>query len=146
MTKNINTNFIENKEYKDFICEIKEGINRAKNTAILRVNTELVKLYYNIGKQIVEKQKKSKWGDGLIGQMEIDLKLAFPEMTGFSRRNLFYIKDLYILTRSNKNVPQLVAQIPWGHTRLIIDKTKDIKEIEFYIKKNYRKLLVKVYS
>lgn len=135
MTKNINTNFIENKEYKDFIYEIKEGIKRAKNTAVLRVNTELVNLYYSIGKQIVEKQKVSKWGDDLIGQIEVDLKLAFPDMTGFSRINLFYMKNLYLLTHLNENVPQLVEQIPWGHTRLIIDKIKDIKEIEFYIQK-----------
>lgn len=114
MTKNINTNFIENKEYRDFIHQIKEGINRAKNIAVLKVNTELVNLYYNIGRQIVEKQKVSKWGDDLIGQIEVDLKLAFPEMGGFSRRNLNYMKDLYSLTESDKNVPQLVAQIPWG--------------------------------
>ena len=76
----------------------------------------------------------SHWGDDLIGQIEVDLRLAFPDITGFSRRNLIYMKDVYSLTESDKNVPQLVAQIPWGHTRLIIDKIKDITEAEFYIK------------
>ncbi len=135
MTKNINNNFIQDKEYRDFIYKIKEDIKRAKNIVVLKVNIELINLYFNIGKQIVEKQKVSNWGDDLIGQIELDLRLAFPEMKGFSRRNLNYMKDLYILTEPDKNVPQLVAQIPWGHTRLIINKTKDIKEIEFYIKK-----------
>jgi predicted nuclease of restriction endonuclease-like (RecB) superfamily len=102
MIKNINNNFVENKEYLDFIHQIRESIKHAKNTAILKVNTELVSLYYNIGKLIVEKQKVSKWGEGLIGQIEIDLKLAFPMMCGFSRRNLIYMKDIYsrILTNS----------------------------------------------
>lgn len=126
---------MQNKEYLDFIYEIKEGIKQAKNNAVIRVYTELINLYFNIGKQIVEKQKVSSWGDDLIGQIEIDLKLAFPEMKGFSRRNLNYMKGLYILTEPDKNVPQLVAQIPWGHTRLIIDKIKDINEVGFYIKK-----------
>ena len=134
MTKNINTNFIENKEYRDFIHQIKEGIKHAKNIAVLKVNTELVNLYYNIGRQIVEKQKVSKWGDDLIGQIEVDLKLAFPEMGGFSRRNLNYMRRLYIFVSPSSKVQQLVAQIPWGHVTVILAQIKGINEAEFYIK------------
>jgi predicted nuclease of restriction endonuclease-like (RecB) superfamily len=90
-------------------------------------------LYYTIGKQIVLKQKETDWGDNLIGQMEKGLKQAFPEMSGFSRRNLIYMRKFYQFIGENEKVPQLVAQIPWGHIRLILDKIRDLDEAIFYI-------------
>lgn len=135
MIKDNHIDFVKNKEYLDFIREIKEGVAGAQRNAVLKVNGELIALYFAIGKKIAEKQKVSSWGDDLIGQMERDLSSAFPDMKGFSRVNLFYMKKLYMLTGSSKNVPQLVEQIPWGHTRLILDKVKDLAEAEFYIQK-----------
>lgn len=86
--------FLNTSDYQDFIHQIKQSIRQARNKAIRSVNSELINLYYSIGKQIVEKQKKSNWGENLIGQMELDLKKDFPDMTGFSRSNLFYMKKL----------------------------------------------------
>lgn len=128
-------NFLITKEYQSFIENIKENIQQARNRAIRSVNGELIGLYYSLGKQIVEKQKNSNWGDDLIGQIEIDLKIAFPGMKGFSRRNLNYMRNLYTFFGGREKVPQLVARIPWGHIRLILDKIENRKEAEFYIQK-----------
>jgi predicted nuclease of restriction endonuclease-like (RecB) superfamily len=74
-------------------------------------------------------------GDDLIGQMELDLKQAFPDMKGFSRRNLIYMRRMYKFFHNDEFVPQAVAQIPWGHIRLILDKMKDTQEAYFYVNK-----------
>lgn len=127
--------FLNTSDYQDFIHQIKQSIRQARNKAIRSVNSELINLYYSIGKQIVEKQKKSNWGENLIGQMELDLKKDFPDMTGFSRSNLFYMKKLFLFFGEQEIVPQAVGQIPWGHIRLILDKIKDSKEALFYVQK-----------
>ncbi len=131
MTKKI----IITKEYQNFINSIKQNVLQARSFAIRKVNSELINLYYSIGKGIFLKQKETNWGDDLIGQMEQDLKKAFPEMTGFSRTNLFYMKKFFIFFGKEEKVPQLVGQIPWGHIRLILDKIKNKPEATFYIQK-----------
>ena len=129
MTKKI----IITKEYQDFIHSIKQSVLHARNIAVRKVNSELINLYYSIGKEIFLKQKETNWGDDLIGQLENDLKEAFPDMTGFSRSNLFYMKKFFIFFEKKEKVPQLVGQIPWGHIRLILDKIKAKPEASFYI-------------
>ncbi len=127
--------FLATQDYRTFISQIKQSIKRARNKAIRSVNSELISLYYNLGRQIIEKQKQTDWGEDLIGQIEMDLKRAFPDSTGFSRRNLNYMRKFYNFFGSNEKVPQAVAQIPWGHIRLILDKIKDYAEAEFYVQK-----------
>lgn len=114
----MNQDFIITPDYHDFISQIKHNIAQARNRAVRSVNSELIRLYFSIGQQIVEKQKSSDWGTDLIGQIESDLKKEFPDMTGFSRRNLNYMRNLYIFFGEDTKVQQLVAQIPWGHTRI----------------------------
>lgn len=126
---------ITSKKYQNFIKTIKENIIQAKNKAIRKVNFELIHLYYFIGKEICLKQKETQWGDNLIGQLEKDLRRFFPDMTGFSRRNLIYMKRFYEFFENKSFVPQPVAQIPWGHIRLILDKIKNIEKAYFYINK-----------
>ncbi len=128
-------NFLITSDYHIFISQIKQSIQQARNKAIRTVNSELINLYYSIGKQIVEKQKTSHWGEDLIGQIEIDLRQSFPDIKGFSRSNLFYMKKLFLFFEEQQIVPQAVGQIPWGHIRLILDKIKERKEAEFYIQK-----------
>jgi predicted nuclease of restriction endonuclease-like (RecB) superfamily len=123
------------KEYQDFISSIKKSVLQARNIAVRKVNSELINLYYLIGKEIFLKQKETGWGDNLIGQIEKDLKEAFPDMSGFSRTNLFYMKKFFGFFGKTEKVPQLVGQIPWGHIRLILDKIKDKSEAIFYIQK-----------
>jgi len=122
--------FLATQDYRTFIIQIKQSIQQARNRAIRSVNSELIGLYYKIGKQIVQKQENSNWGEDLIGQIEIDLKTAFPDLRGFSRANLFYMRNFFLFFGKAEFVPQLVGQIPWGHIRLILEKIKASEQIE----------------
>lgn len=86
----------KNRIYKSWLSEIKQQIQQAQLKASIVVNKELLSLYWLIGKEICEKEINSNWGDGLIDQLSIDLLKAFPEIKGFSRTNLFYIKKWYV--------------------------------------------------
>lgn len=125
--------FLTDIEYKSFIKDIKDNIRNSRQIAIRKVNTELIMLYYNIGKNIVIKQKTSNWGDDLIGQIEKDLKEEFSDLSGFSRRNLIYMRNLYVFFQDDQIVQQVVAQIPWGHIIVILTKVKNLNEAMFYI-------------
>ena len=128
-------NIIITPEYQDFIKDLKTSIVQARHIAVRKVNTEIINLYYNLGKAIYEKQQETKWGDNFLAQIEQDLKETFPEMSGFSRANLFYMKKFYVFFGEKEKIPQAVGQIPWGHVRLILDKIKNLTEAEFYINK-----------
>lgn len=128
-------NFLITPDYRSFINQIKQSITQARTKAVRSVNIELIGLYYSIGKQIVLKQKESNWGEDLIGQIEIDLKTSFPDLSGFSRRNLNYMRSLYNFIGEDIKVQQLVAQIPWGHVIVIMAKIKEKEVALFYIQK-----------
>lgn len=91
----------KNKTYKSWLGQIKQQIQQAQIKAAIVVNKELLSLYWLIGKEIAEKESNSNWGDGLIEQLSIDLLKAFPEIKGFSRTNLFYIKKWYLFYTQN---------------------------------------------
>lgn len=135
MTQIEKKNFQISNEYSQFLNNIKIDIKRARNKAFTSVNTELIKLYFSIWKNITIKQNNSNWWDDFIGQIEKDIKKDLPNIKGFSRTNLFYMKKCYIFFEENKTFPQAVGQIPWGHIRLILDKIKDKAEAHFYINK-----------
>ena len=130
MTKNN----IEISEYNEWIREIKIKVRTARTQVALSMNTSLLELYWEIGKGIYIKQKEANWGAKIIDQIAIDLKHEFPDIKGFSRRNIYAMRQWYLFySQEFPFVPQAVAQIPWGHNRLIISKTKDINEALFYI-------------
>jgi predicted nuclease of restriction endonuclease-like (RecB) superfamily len=120
-------------EYKNWISELKSKIHAAHRKIAYSINSQLLEMYWEIGKDISEKQEKSKWGSKFIEQIAIELKHEFPEIKGFSRRNIYAIIQWYrFYSTKYQFVPQCVAQIPWGHNRLIITKIKNIDEAEFY--------------
>ena len=82
-------------EYKEFLTNIKSKIKTAQLKAHIKVNEEMLRLYWDIGFMIVEKQKVSMWGDKILENISSDLKLEFPEIQGFSRTNIIYMKKLY---------------------------------------------------
>ncbi|NEW61046.1 DUF1016 domain-containing protein [Sulfurovum sp. bin170] len=128
---------IETSTYKAFIKELKSKIQTSQIKASIKVNEELLKLYWEIAQMIIVKQKESSWGDGLIGQISRDLKKEFPDMKGFSKTNLLYMKKWYLFY-SQENLPQVVGEIfkiPWGHNREIITKVKSKDEALFYTQK-----------
>ena len=81
-----------NKEYKNWLQELKQRIRSSQIKAAVKVNTELIELYWSLGHEIVEKEKEAQWGDKLISQLSKDLLQEFPDMKGFSQTNLKYIR------------------------------------------------------
>lgn len=120
-------------DFGNWIGELKSRIYEARRKIAFAINSQLLELYWEIGKSIAEKQEKANWGSNFIEQVAIELKHEFPDIKGFSRRNLYAISQWYkFYSEKYQFVPQTVAQIPWGHNRLIISKVKNIEEAEFY--------------
>jgi len=112
-------------EYNIWFSDLKQRIRLARQNASLSVNYTLMELYWKIGSDMIEKEKIASWGSGFIERLSRDLTHEFPDMKGFSRRNLYAIRQWYLFYSSQSSiVPQSVAQIPWGHNRLIISKIK----------------------
>src|SRR5258708_5456869 len=124
--------FSIDKQYSEWITDLKGRIQSAQVKAALTVNRQLLELYWELGKEIYEKQKTAEWGDGLIEQLSKDLSAAFPGMKGFSRTNLFFIKRWYLFYESAEIVSQVVRQIPWGHNRELLIRCSNVAEALFY--------------
>jgi predicted nuclease of restriction endonuclease-like (RecB) superfamily len=125
-------NLIDN-SYKQWLEDIKQKIRTTQLKVAVSANTQLIELYWQLAEDIVKKQQSSNWGDAVLEQLSLDLKLTFPSISGFSRRNLYAIRQWYVFYSSKYEfVPQAVAQIPWGHNRLIISKVKNIEQAVFY--------------
>jgi predicted nuclease of restriction endonuclease-like (RecB) superfamily len=126
-----------NKEYKNWLTEIKLKIRNVQIKAAVKVNIELLHFYWELGADIVVKQATAKWGDGFLPQLSRDLMAEFPEMKGFSLSNLKYIKQWYLFYRQNNAISQQavgqVTGIPWGHNIAIVTKCKDINEALYYV-------------
>lgn len=147
-----------NKEYKAWLTDLKIKVRNAQLKAAVKVNSEMLLFYWNLGADIVAKQVYVKWGKGFLAQLSNDLMAEFPDVRGFSLSNLKYIKQWYqFYSRENAlsqqpvgqiakqpvsqlprggNVQQpvgLITQIPWGHNIAIITKCKDFKEALFYV-------------
>jgi predicted nuclease of restriction endonuclease-like (RecB) superfamily len=121
--------------YKHWLESIKQKIKTAQLKAALSVGTQMLEMYWQLAEEIVAKQQTSNWGDAVLEQLSVDLKLSFPNIKGFSRRNLYAIRQWYLFYNAQYQfVPQPVAQIPWGHNRLIISKIKNTEEALFYCK------------
>ena len=100
-----------NPEYKQWLAGVKNRIRSAQIKTSLNVNTELIILYWELGQEINNKETDAQWGDKLIPQLSKDLLAAFPNMKGFSRSNLYYIKKWMIFYDKSPIVQQLVGQI-----------------------------------
>jgi len=127
-------NITKTQQYAEFLKELKDRIREAQISALKTVNKQLVSLYWDIGKSIIEKQKTEKWGDAVIENIAGGLQHAFPGMKGFSKRNLWNMRDFYLSYGKNEKLQTLSAQISWSHNVAILEKSKDILEREFYIR------------
>jgi predicted nuclease of restriction endonuclease-like (RecB) superfamily len=168
MKKSRDSNLTLSTDYRQFVTDLKSRIASARLSAARRVNSELVTLYWDIGRGIVEKQQALGWGESVVEMVASELRAAFPDMSGFSARNVWDMKRLYeaysapdflsqlvremakpasrlllpqavagvqgasTIRRQTvakiekadpaKVLPQLVAEIPWGHHRFLLDK------------------------
>jgi predicted nuclease of restriction endonuclease-like (RecB) superfamily len=121
--------------YDDFFRNLKERIRAAQVKAALAVNHELVLLYWHIGREILQRQQEEGWGSKVVDRLAQDLKIEFPDMTGFSLRNLKYMRAFAEAYPDEAIVHQAVAQIPWKHNCAILDKLKDPQKRIWYIQK-----------
>jgi predicted nuclease of restriction endonuclease-like (RecB) superfamily len=121
-------------DYKTLLSEIKQRIRTAQYAALKAVNKELISLYWDIGKTIVERQTGETWGKSVVEQLAKDLRREFPEMTGFSVQNLWYMRQFYLEYKDNEKLQPMVGEIGWTHNTIIFSKCKDNLEREFYIR------------
>ena len=123
-------------DYRQWLQQLKSQFQHTQQNAVRAVNTEMFKFYWQLGEQIVEQQQNYAWGDGFLKQLSHDLMMEFPEMKGFSKRNLEYIRRWYLFWSKDMSIAQQVVaqlgQIPWGHHTTILDKCKDIEIAKFY--------------
>ena len=116
-----------NEFYKQLFADVKQKTQHAKVKAVVAVNQELLLLYWEIGKLIVERQTKEGWGANVINQLSADLKKTFPTMKGFSPRNLGYMKRFAKTYRDFLNLQVPLAQISWYHNVTLLQKCPDEK-------------------
>jgi predicted nuclease of restriction endonuclease-like (RecB) superfamily len=120
--------------YNDLLKDIKERIRTAQYAALKAVNKELISLYWDIGKTIVERQTGETWGKSVVDRLSKDLRLEFPEHQGFSVQNLWYMRQFYLEYKDNEKLQPMVGEIGWTHNTIIFSKCKDNLEREFYIR------------
>ena len=122
------------KNYNNFIKELKSKIYSAKSNAILSVNRLMIELYFEIGKEIVSNQEVLGWGKSVVEQMSKDLISEFGEKSGYSSSNLWRMRNFYLSYKDNEKLAQLVREISWGQNIIIFEKCKDDEIKEYYIK------------
>ncbi|MCI5065072.1 PDDEXK nuclease domain-containing protein [bacterium] len=121
--------------YRELFIELKNRVRKARVKAALSVNRELVLLYWSIGRDILERQKRLGWGAKVIDQLGADLRQEFPETRGFSGRNLKYMRSFADAWPDESFVQQTAAQIPWFHSCTLLDKVKDHEQRIWYTRK-----------
>jgi predicted nuclease of restriction endonuclease-like (RecB) superfamily len=121
-------------DYAALLAELKERIAAARLKAALAVNSELILLYWQIGHDILRRQREEGWGAKVVDRLAADLGRAFPEMTGLSARNLKYMRAFAEACPHREFVQQLAAQLPWGHILVLLGAVKKPEEREWYMR------------
>ncbi|MDQ1266932.1 MAG: hypothetical protein QG635_2085 [Bacteroidota bacterium] len=121
------------REYIDFLVDIKDRIRKAQYSALKAANIELVSLYWDIGRKIVEKQSELGWGKSVVEQLSKDLRAEYPGSRGFSSQNLWNMRFCYLELQFNSNLQTLFREIGWSNLIVILSKCKDNSEREFYM-------------
>src|SRR4051812_23404224 len=115
---------------------IKAQIQQARLKAIMSANAQLLELYWRIGASLQKQRQEAKWGDQIIKRLSDDLRREFPDLKGFSARNILYMLQ-FATAYPDFPITQLpVAQLPWAHHVVLLDKVKDETQRSFYIRKS----------
>jgi len=137
----------QDKAYSTWLKELKQKVRLVQIKAAVKVNSELLRFYWELGRDIVDKQKNTKWGDGFLKQLSQDLSSTFPDMKGFSKRNLELIRKWYRFWSDSTLIAKQLAtqtesvhiipifQIPWWHNIVIITKIQNSDKALFYVNK-----------
>ena len=118
---------------KDFNVLLKL-IQKTRQETYLKINTTLIGLYWQIGKNISEKVKSEKWGKSVVKELAKFIRQNDPEIKGFSDKNLWRMKQFYETYQNNEKLSTLIKKLPWSHNLAIFSRCKTIEEKEFYIK------------
>ena len=116
---------IDINEYKEILSSIKNEILKSQYRAMQVVNVEMIYMYWNIGKII---SNNIKWGNKFVDNLAIDLKLEFPNITGFSPRNIRYMRKFADEYQDEKFLQEVLAKVTWYHNVILMDKEKEIEE------------------
>ena len=115
-------------DYAAWLADLKARIYTARQRAALAANRELVLLYWQIGRDILARQGREGWGAKVIDRLAQDLRSAFPDMKGFSRANLMYMRAFAEAWPSEEFVQQAVGQLPWGHNIVLLTRLKTLEQ------------------
>ncbi|MFJ2540232.1 YhcG family protein [Pseudomonas sp. NPDC087614] len=118
----------------DRFNEVLALINSARHQAMQTVNTQLIELYWQVGAHISRKIERAEWGDSVVGQLAEHLALTQPGLRGFTRSNLFRMRQFYEIYRGEEKVAPLARQLSWSHNVIIFGQSKRPEEREFYLK------------
>ena len=121
-------------DYAALLAEVKERVYSAQYEALKAVNRELVALYWDIGKLIAGRQEREGWGRSVVERLADDLQNEFPGVRGFSVQNLWYMRQFYLEYREDEKLQPLVGEISWSKNLIIMARSKDPLEREFYIR------------
>lgn len=134
---------VSSTEYRQWFMELKQRLQQQQVKAALHVNTALLEFYWSLGHDLVIKKAETQWGSGVVEQLSLDLKDAFPNTKGFSTTNIWYAKKWYLfyneyLIKLQRPVgeipmPKEFGAVPWGQHILIITKCQSVEEALFYI-------------
>lgn len=120
--------------YARLVADIKDRIRSAQYDALKAVNKELIALYWDIGRLIVERQKGDSWGKAVVERLAADLRAEFPGVGGFSASNLWRMKLFFETYQPAEKLAPLVREIAWSHNLVILERCSDLLEREFYIR------------
>jgi len=126
-------NTVVKTEQPDF-SEVVHLIAAARQHAYQAVNTTLIDLYWQVGAYISNKIKAAEWGDGVVDALAKHLAVTQPNLQGFTRRNLFRMRQFYETYQDDQIVSPLVRQLPWTHNLIILSQSKHAEEREFYLR------------
>jgi predicted nuclease of restriction endonuclease-like (RecB) superfamily len=120
--------------YEEVLTRLKERVQATRVRALLAANAELIRLYLDIGQSLATSGER--WGDKVVARLARDLRRAFPDMRGFSRTNLYYMRQVWLAwAGAPEIVQQLVGQIPWGQHIVLVSKLQDPSVRTFYLQK-----------
>jgi predicted nuclease of restriction endonuclease-like (RecB) superfamily len=122
--------------YNAFFDALKTRIRTAQLRASLAVNQELMLLYWHIGREILKRRQEEGWGSKVVSRLAEDLKREFPDMKGFSRTNLLYMRAFAEAYPDEAIVQRSAGQIPWRHNQVLLDKLKTLEERLWYAQKS----------
>ncbi len=121
-------------KYPELLIRVKDIIKQAQYEALKQVNKGLIRMYWGLGKIISESQIKGTHGKSIVEKMAVDLQKEFPGISGFSERNMWYMKRFYELYVDDPKLQPMVAQISWTKHLILMERCKDPLEREFYIR------------